>query len=317
MKILDSNLPDPGTDATVVSIGNFDGVHAGHKQLIKTAVLAANQRNIQSIVLTFHPHPAVYFNPQLIPAPLSTRAYKQKLIASLGVDALITLTFNRELANLSPEEYFTSILLKKLNAKLICVGYDFTFGKNRKGNVRVLIELSEKYSIEATILPPQRISGQVVSSTKIREFLLQGDVENAAHFLQRQYLVHGTVIQGDRDGRHIGFPTINLSVSDGLIPVTGIYSGVANVDNTEYAAAIYIGSKPTHGGRKLRLEAHLLDFSGDIYNKDVSLAFFKFVRPEEKFDNIETLKTIIEKDCEAVKQDFHQYKINKFYPVIL
>lgn len=302
------NLPSEQFSATVLTIGNFDGVHAGHQELIKRAVAASRERKMKSVVITFDPHPAIYFKPNLVPSPICSRKCKEKFIAALGADALLTLTFDERLAQLNPEEYVQNILLEKLNAKVVWVGYDFTFGRNRSGNVRQLIELGEQYGFQTYILEPQRIEGIVVSSTRIREFLTNGMVEDAAKLLRRRHVIQGIVVGGDAEGRKLGFPTINLEMEDGLVPKAGIYSGIALVEGTEYAAAIYIGYRPTHGGDQLRVEAHLLGFSGNLYQKKVPLAFLKFQRDDIKFENQDELKSNIQLDCQRARQDFEEVK---------
>jgi len=306
-----NNLPSLRFDATVVTIGNFDGVHAGHQELITRTVFDAQNRNMKSIVVTFNPHPAAYFQPENTPIAICSEACKRKLISSLKVDALLTLSFNRQLASLTPEEYVKYIILDKLNAKVVWIGYDFNFGKNRSGNARILIELAEKFGFQANILEPQRMGDTVVSSTKIREYLLMGKVEAASRLLRRIHLVHGIVVGGDAYGRKMGFPTINLQVDKGLIPGKGIYSGIARVDSSLYAAAIYVGYRPTYEGKELRIEAHLLNFSGDLYGKSVALAFLKYHRDEYKFDNMGQLKVMIKLDCNVAQNDFDLYQQNK------
>ena len=318
MEILDfEKLPSVQLDATIVTVGNFDGVHAGHQELIRRTVSNAKLKNLKSVVVTFFPHPTAFFQPDRVPLSICSKAYKEKLINSLGIDALLTLGFNDKLAALSPEEYVKTILVKKLNPREVWIGYDFTFGKNRKGNARVMIELAEKYGFQANILQPQRIASTVISSTRIREYLLKGEVEKAATLLNRKHTIQGFVVGGNADGRKLGFPTINIDVKNGLLPGRGIYSGIALVDGKEYAAAIYIGFRPTYEGNDLRVEAHLLKFAGDLYGKCVSLGFLKFHRGDIKFENICKLKVMIKLDCDAAQRDVEDYKFNhKKLPLI-
>ena len=303
-------LPHTHLGATIITIGNFDGVHAGHQELIKQAVLDAQKRKLKSVVLTFHPHPATFFQPDRTPPSICSKEYKEKLIKALGVDVILTLNFNAKLAKLDAEEYVKTILLEKLNIKVIWIGYDFTFGRNRTGNVRLLIELGEKHHFQTNVLGPQRIESIVVSSTKIRELIIKGKVEDAAKLLKRKHIVHGNVVPGDGKGHALGYPTINMNVTEGLIPTRGIYSGIAFINNLEYPAAVYIGSRPTYKGNDFRVEAHLLGFSGNLYGTKASIAFLKFQRSEAEFDNIEMLKNNIKLDCKAAQNDFNFYKQN-------
>ncbi len=317
MKILTiDNLPDSQFHATAVTIGNFDGVHIGHQRLIRIAVEEAHQRQISSVAMTFHPHPAAFFRPDQIPATISSRFHKERLIAQLNVDALLTLRFDAHLAALTPEDYFQYILLEKLCTRVICVGYDFTFGKNRAGNVRVLLEMAERYDVDTRILEPQRIHGHVVSSTRIREFLGRGLVLEAAELLGRYHVLHGDVVTGDGIGQRLGYPTVNLDVQGELIPGPGIYSGLARINNDVLACAIYIGTRPTHGGGAPRVEAHLLDFSGDLYQHRITLAFLSFIRPEEKFESEQSLIRQIGADCNTAREDAIACLQSPTFPII-
>ncbi len=319
MKILKSeNLPLPEFNATVVTMGNFDGVHAGHQELIRNALSDAHENGLKCVLVTFHPHPAVYFNPDhAITPPICSVKYKEKLIRRLGVDALLTLSFDTGLANMEPGEFVEDILIDKLHARIIWIGYDFTFGINRSGNVRSLIELGENHAFRTNVLNPQRIVDLVVSSTKIRELILQGQVDTAARLLRRLHIIRGMVVRGDAIGRTIGFPTINLEVKEGLIPRPGIYSGMAYVQDREYAAAIYIGTCPTFQDRSFRVEAHLLDYSSDLYQSETSLAFLKFLREDIKFSDPGDLKNQIRLDCQQSQRDVEEYRIkSKEIPII-
>ncbi len=311
MKQLDiDRLPDSEFDSTVVTIGNFDGVHTGHQELISQTVRSARMYNLKSVVITFDPHPAAYFIPEHVPPAICSHKFKLKLIEKLGVDAILTLKFDKELASLKADEYVKKILLNKLNAQIVWIGYDFTFGYQRRGTPRILVELGEKLHFQARVLSPQRSGDIVVSSTKIREFIQAGEMARAAILLARRHITRGIVVHGDREGRALGFPTININVSEGLIPLTGIYSGVAKIDSLEYAAAIYIGNRPTYNNHDFRVEAHLIDFSGNLYGKSVSLAFFRRIRNEEKFNNIDDLKKHISSDCDLTAVDFEKFKKN-------
>lgn len=311
MKQLDiDRLPESEFDGTVVTIGNFDGVHRGHQELIKRTTEAARTYKLKSVVVTFDPHPAAYFNPEQTPPAICTHAFKLKLIEKSGIDAILTLKFNKELASLKADEYVTQILLNKLNARIIWIGYDFTFGYKRHGNPRLLMELSEDLNFQAYVLGPQRIGDIVVSSTKIRELIQSGEIAHASTLLGRKHVISGTVVHGDQEGRMLGFPTINIKIRDGIIPAPGIYSGVAKINSFEYAAAIYIGSRPTYNKQEFRVEAHLLDFSGDLYGHYVSLAFFRHVRNDIKFDHLDDLKKHILADCRLTAIDFDNFKKN-------
>jgi riboflavin kinase/FMN adenylyltransferase len=302
-------LPSPQLDKTVLTIGNFDGVHVGHQLLIKRTVFDAQQKNLKSVVLTFHPHPAIYFRPNIAHTPIISKESKEKLIESLNVDVFVTLTFNKELAKLTPEQYVKSILIEKLKTKIVWIGYDFTYGQNRSGHARSLIEFGERFGFRANVLEPQRIEGTVVSSTKIRELLTDGQVFKVAKFLNRLHVIKGDIIKGDGKGRKLGFPTININIQEGLIPCHGIYSGIAVVGEKEYAAAIYIGTRPTYDGKKTRVEAYILNFTGDLYGEIVTLGFIKFQRKDIRFDNVDNLVSMIRSDSEIALKDYNEYTV--------
>jgi len=305
------NLPLPELGETVVTIGNFDGVHLGHQELIRQVVNAARGLKLKSVVITFDPHPVIFFHPGKVDLPISSNTGKQKLIARLGVDALLTLQFNQRLANLDPETWVREILVEKLNARVVWLGYDFTFGRQRQGNIETLRTFGRQFRFQVNVLEPQKMNDAIISSTKIRELLNAGRVDAAATLLGRPHSVHGLVVSGDQKASAWGFPTVNLLVQGGLIPAGGIYSGISVVDGRRYGAAIYIGHRPTLNKSDFRVEAHLLDFSGDLYGRDLPLLFLKYLRPDQKFDNFEALKAQVQLDCHQARQDFAAYQSKK------
>ena len=301
------DLPSEALGETVVTMGNFDGVHLGHQTLVQSAVSDSNTMGVQCVVVTFHPHPAAFFHKNGTIPTICSENYKAKLMQRLDADAILTLHFNAVIASMDPETFIHKILIERLNAKVLWIGYDFKFGRERSGNVRTLIELGEKYDIRTNVLSPQRKQGMVVSSSRIREFIVSGNVGDAASLLERKHLIRGTVIHGDAVGRTLGFPTVNLHVTEGMIPGMGIYSGVARVRKKTYPAAIYIGHRPSLPGNSLRVEAYLIDFSGDLYANRVSLAFLRFIRKEAAFSKISELKKMIALDCDNTVKDYSDY----------
>jgi riboflavin kinase/FMN adenylyltransferase len=305
------NLPLSELGGTVVTIGNFDGVHLGHQELIRGVVNDARARELKSVVITFDPHPVIFFHPGKVDLPISSNTGKQKLIARLGVDALLTLQFNERLANLAPETYVREILVEKIAARVVWLGHDFTFGRRRQGNIGAMRALGQQFHFQVNVLEPQKIKDTIISSTKIRELLNAGRVDAAATLLGRPHSVHGLVVSGDQKASAWGFPTINLLVQGGLIPASGIYSGISVVDGRKYGAAIYIGHRPTLDKSDFRVEAHLLDFSGDLYGRDLPLFFLKYLRPDRKFENFESLKYQVEQDCQQARLDFAAHPLKK------
>lgn len=309
MERLDYNsLPQPTLGQTVLTIGNFDGVHRGHQELIRTTVAEARQNNLTSVLLTFYPHPVTFFLPGSNIQTICSQQYKEKLIAMLDIDAMITLTFDEKFASLSPEDYVKNILIDKLNIATIWVGYDFNFGRNRSGNVRNLIEMGELWGFKTRVLSPQRNDGIVISSTKIRELILTGNTQEANHYLNRVHIITGSVVSGDERGRSLGYPTINIDVQEGLIPANGIYSSIIEIDSRHYPAATYIGRRPTFGDPSFRVEAHIIGFSGNLYHQRISVGFLNFIRPDAEFENSKQLAHAIANDCKVTQRDFDLYE---------
>lgn len=301
------NLPQAKYPATVITIGNFDGVHRGHQELIGSVVEDAKRHNYKSVVITFDPHPVVFFKKDTDFKPISSFEYKQKLLNRLGVDAVLCIQFNAELAALSPEEYVKQLLVEKLRTKIIWLGYNFTFAKNRSGNAESLKVLSKKYDFQTNILDPFKVTESTISSTRIRDLLHEGNVELAGKFMGRRHLLQGKIITGDGKGRQWGIPTVNLDVTEGFIPANGIYSGVTQIGEQEYPTAIYIGYRPTLNKREFRIEGHVLNFSGDLYGEEISFGFLKYLRGDQKFENESALQEQIKIDCRQTLRDFEDY----------
>jgi len=254
---------------------------------------------------------------------ISSLEERLELFESLGVQAAVVLDFNENLAKMTAKEYLENILIGCLNAKSITIGYNHKFGQqsckpkqpdscikypdkhedNKSGNGKFLEEYSKKYGYEVSVISPVKIDNHVVSSSVIRKFILKGDIETAAKFLGRLFKIKGTVIHGQHLGRALGFPTANLSLPDELIiPLNGVYSGLVKIDSKVYHAVINVGKRPTIGDLKKDLvEAHILDFNEDIYDKIIEISFLKRIRDEKKFDSLEELKVQIKKDCDFIK----------------
>ncbi len=293
-------LDDIDSSPKVVTLGNFDGVHKGHKELIKQAVKLGHQRNIPSYVLSFYPHPRFFFKEDL--KYINTLEEKNKNIKELGVEALVVMEFNKEIAHLTKDSFIEEILVKKMNAKIIVVGFDFVFGKNREGNVETLKETAALYGIEVYIIPPVTVEGERVSSTLIREYFGNGQIEKAKKLLGYYPKISGTVIKGKQIGRTIGFPTANINYDkEQLVPANGVYSVEISVKGITYPGISNIGIKPTVKNNELvEIEVHLISFSEDIYGEEVVVTFIKKIRDEMKFSSLYDLKDQIKKDIDRV-----------------
>jgi len=289
----------------VCAIGNFDGVHRGHAHLFHQAEAWASSLGGESLVLTFDPHPAKVLAPAYAPPLITPLARKLELIAAEGIDVTVVQPFDRAFAGKSPEAFVEDVLVGGLGVRAVCVGHDFTFGAKRAGTVERLTELGAG-RFEVKVIPAVTADGIVCSSTKVREFVLEGRVEGAALLLGRPPEVEGEVVRGDGRGRTIGVPTANLRADTELIPKNGVYAAEALLpDGTRRAAAVNVGTNPTFmQGQPVTVEAHLLEWSGDLYGQRLRLSFRKRLRAEERFSSVDALVAQIRKDIEATRSLF-------------
>jgi riboflavin kinase/FMN adenylyltransferase len=292
-----TSLAPVGWTAPVVTIGNFDGVHRGHQALVSAAVAQARAVGGLAVVLTFDPHPARLLSPQRAPASLTTRAQKEELLAGLGVDRLAVLPFDTEMARRSPEAFARDVLAGAIGARHVVVGESFRFGHRREGDVRLLVALGDRLSFGTRAVPPVLEEGVPVSSSRIRDALARGEVRAARGLLGRAYYVDARVVRGDGRGRRIGVPTANLEPENEILPAWGVYTARCRVEGEEWRPAVVnLGERPTFGGGPVALEAHLLDFDGDLYGARVRLAFHERLRGEQRFDGPERLVARILQD---------------------
>ncbi|MCU1281773.1 MAG: riboflavin biosynthesis protein RibF [bacterium] len=289
----------------VVAIGNFDGVHRGHAHIFQEARRLAADLEGESVVLTFDPHPARVLAPNYAPPLITSLARKLELIAAQGIDATVVEPFDRAFAARSADDFVRAVLVDGLGARHIVVGYDFTFGSKRSGNVQLLRELGAAGGFGVTVVPPVSVEGIVCSSTKVREFVVEGRVDGAALVLGRVPEVQGEVVHGDGRGRSIGVPTANVQSETELVPKNGVYAGWGERlgDGKRWTAAINVGTNPTFvAGTNVRVEAHLLECDEDLYGARLRLGFVARLRDEERFASREALVAQIGKDVEATKQ---------------
>jgi riboflavin kinase / FMN adenylyltransferase len=285
---------------SVVTIGNFDGVHFGHQYLIKKAVEEAKNINTRSIAFTFSNHPVNYFNPNSI-KQITTNEDKVKLIESLGIDIVLNITFNMDILGVSAEEYVKNILVDKLKVRKIVIGHDFTFAKNKQGNVQVLKNLSKKYNFDVIVVPPIEVDNIRVSSTYIRNLIQNGEVYKIERFLGRTYSVCGEVVPCRQLGRTIGFPTANTNISkDIMLPKVGIYRTKIKIGNRYFDGATNVGHNPTVENKGFSVETFILDFDENIYNQTMCIYFIERIRDEEKFNSLDELKNQLKKDVDYV-----------------
>jgi riboflavin kinase/FMN adenylyltransferase len=289
-----------------IAVGNFDGVHRGHQAVINEAGRIARAEDRPWAVLTFDPHPRQVFKPDTEPFRLTPGAAKERLIADLGVDYLMVLTFDREFSRRTAAAFVKDILVEALGAHHVVSGYDFAFGKGREGNCELLLRMGRTVGFDFTAVQAVHDdAGEVYSSTRVRDCLRAGDPKAAARILGRPFEIEGIVEKGEARGRKIGFPTANVAMGAYLRPARGVYAVRAALADGPgirwHNAVANLGLRPTFAGDTVVLEVYLLDFEGDLYGKTLRVAFIEYVRAEKKFDGIEGLKAQIARDCERAR----------------
>jgi len=295
----------PTIKKSIVTIGTFDGVHAGHRTIINRIINLAKKRNGQSVLITFEPHPRFLINPQHRLKLLTTLEEKKSLLEKLGLHHLVIAPFTKEFANQEAKNYVEDFLIKKIKPSVLVIGYDHHFGKGRSGNFNLLKQYAEQGHFQLEEISKQLVEDAHVSSTTIRKALELGDVREANNLLQSNFQLSGEVIIGDQRGRTIEFPTANLQISSDkkLIPPNGVYAVRAFIKNQCFSAVMNIGFRPTVTDKpELRLEVHLIDFDKDIYGENLKVEFIERIRAEKKFNSFEDLKKQIELDCESARE---------------
>ncbi len=285
---------------TAIALGNFDGVHQGHKFVLQP-ILNSTETLVYPSVVSFTPHPREFFtgNSLKLLTPVTEKA---QYLDTLGIKQLVLLPFDRELANLTPQQFVEEILVKELQVSLISVGEDFRFGYQRKGNAIALKNIAAKFNIPVIINRLRKCTGNEVrvSSSLIRQALAQGDITEANKMLGRSYCLMGKVVQGKQLGRTIGFPTANLQLPpDKLLPCHGVYAVKVGLDNSYIKGVMNIGDRPTVSGKTVTVEVHLLNWSGNLYDRNLTVYLERFLRPQQKFDSLDTLKQQIAIDCQS------------------
>jgi len=295
-----SKLPGP----IFLAIGVFDGVHLGHQAVISTSTQHARAANGTPVVVTFDPHPEKILRPAAAPHLLTATRHKIGLIRNLGVGQLLIITFDKQFAATEPEDFAQQLAKHSKPLREICVGHEWSFGKNRRGNLELLKKLGTQSGFGVVGIPPVTVNGELVSSTTIRRAVEGGDLAKAAAMLGREYTVLGTVVRGDDLGRKIGFPTANLSAHNEQFPPNGVYLAEANLDGVVYRGVINLGYRPTvsRGKSERTLEIHLLDFERKIYGKDLEVRFMRYLRPEKKFESVEALARQIDLDVKQARE---------------
>ncbi|HEY8232018.1 MAG TPA: bifunctional riboflavin kinase/FAD synthetase [Vicinamibacteria bacterium] len=285
-----------------VAVGNFDGVHRGHQALVAAAVERATHAGGAAVVLTFDPHPVRVLRPDAAPAALTTLAQKEELVTALGIDRLVALEFDARVAALEPAAFAREVLAAALGARHVVVGESFRFGRGREGDAPRLEALGGELGFSVQVVPPLLHSGSPVSSSRVREALVAGDVGEAEALLGRPYALDARVAHGDGRGRGLGFPTANLAGEGQLLPARGVYAGRCELPGGEaWPVVVNVGERPTFGGKGLVVEAHLIDYAGDLYDVRVRVSFQARLRDELRFDSKEALVARIHEDVRAAR----------------
>lgn len=289
-------------NGSAVTVGNFDGVHLGHQDVLKKLSVLGKKSGLKTAVLTFDPHPVKILAPDVAPKLIQTRAQKIESLAKQGVDAIVLQEFTPEFAKLPPEDFFETHLVRDLGARHVLVGYDFTFGSKRLGTIETLEVLAYHREVGVTIVPAKMAGQTLVSSSIVRKLISEGAVGMAAKLLTRPFSLEGKVVHGHKRGVALGIHTANLAPLNELLPADGVYATLVRVSGRDYEAVTNVGFNPTFHNRARSVETHLFDFDGDVYGKDMRVDFIERLREEIQFATPEALVTQIKKDIEKAKE---------------
>jgi riboflavin kinase / FMN adenylyltransferase len=290
-----SKITRPFTNS-VITLGNFDGIHLGHQALIRMVMERAREIQGQSMVVTFRPHPLKVLAPDKCPPLISIYEEKIELFKKLGIDVLVKIPFSLHFAEMSPREFVQKILCDLLGTKEIFVGSNYRFGKGREGTTQTLRIMGEEFGFRVNEVKQIFLKSEVISSTKIRQLLTAGEVEHAAELLGRPYAITGIVIKGDSRGKTLGFPTANIASKHMIIPANGVYAVKLFVRDNYYDGIVNVGTRPTFGKDELAIEAHVFDFDEDLYGEEITVYFIGNIREEKKFANADELIRQIKAD---------------------
>ncbi len=291
---------------SVVTVGTFDGVHAGHRAIMDTVLNKARERKARSVIVTFDPHPREIITPGDAGIKLlTTLQERREILEELGIDVMVVIPFDRDFSLLSSEEFVRDIIHGKIGVSEFVIGYDHQFGKDREGSIDTIEELGKQLDFDSYVVSKKEVGTQTVSSTVIRKALSkEGDVQRAAEMLQRPYRLNGVVVHGNKRGKQIGYPTANIKPEDArkVIPCDGVYAVTVRLEGDWYGAMMNIGTRPTFDGKKRMMEAHLFDFSDNIYGKELQVRFVERIREEKKFSGKDELVAQLEEDEKRAKE---------------
>lgn len=289
--------------STSATIGVFDGVHIGHKKIIRLIQKEARQKKLSSCVITFNPHPQNVLRGTDMPLIVPLRE-RFRLLEKEGVDITVCYTFTKEFAKISAIDFVSDILVRKLKVKSLFIGPDFFFGRGRHGNVELLKAMGTDYGFETNLVPPASLDGEIVSSTVIRQLVEDGMVRKAARLLDKNFSIEGKIKEGEKRGRKLGFPTANLDTDWELLPKRGVYVTWAHLPQKRLRSITNIGFRPTFGENRLLIETHIIDFKDNLYSEPLRIEFIDRLRDEERFESVDALVAQISRDVERAKEIF-------------
>lgn len=303
MEIVNYEKNEMVKEKTAVALGNFDGLHIGHQKLIKTMVSKGREKKLKSSVLLFKTHTKSIIRGNKRPKLLTSNNQKISLLESIGVEMIYSMNFNKDIMQLSPRQFVEDILVDKLNVKLVVVGFNYRFGHKAQGDSACLKKLGKEFGFEVIVVEPVYGEELIISSTLIRELLSEGNIEKANEFLGRPYEMEGEVVEGNKRGKGLGFPTANIKLDKGyLVPKFGVYKSITIVDGKKYLSLTNAGKNPTFNGDDVSVESYILNFNNNIYGKKISVKFIDFIREEIKFNTREELIAQMLKDVDNIKR---------------
>ena len=293
-------------DPLCLTIGNFDGIHQGHQFIIKKLIEESKKLNLIPAVLSFKPHPRVFFNKSSENFSIITDVYKEELLESLGIKIFYKLKFDQKVASMQPNDFINDFLIKKLKLKSLVIGENFKFGSNRSGDINLLkkINIEKNFYLHIVDFVKSNISNEVFSSSAIRRNIKNGNVNNVCKLLGRPWTIKGIVEEGDKRARQMNFPTANILSPDTIHPKKGVYAVQVIFDGQNYSGIANFGRRPTFGGKKVLLEVNIFGFDKEIYGKELTVEFLTFIREELKFENFDKLKEQVNKDVQSAKSFF-------------
>ncbi|HIJ80101.1 MAG TPA: bifunctional riboflavin kinase/FAD synthetase [Desulfuromonadales bacterium] len=312
--ILGSQAFDKNFTASVLTVGNFDGIHRGHLEVFRQLKRKADEKGLPAVIVTFDPHPLKVLAPRAVPPQLTTLDQKVELITAAAMDSLVVIPFTTEFSRITAENFVRELLCNSLGMRHIVIGHDYAFGRGREGNFSTLERLGDECGFTVDDVPPIGEEGAVFSSSLVRGMIAAGDMPAAAGILGRYYSIAGTVEHGCNRGHSLGFPTANIDTPNELLPPDGVYAVMANIDGTLVKGACNIGCNPTFESSRRTVEAFLLDFTGDIYEHSLRLHFVQKLRPVHRFPDAASLKDAICKDVVICRQLLDAINLDRLKP---